>query len=54
MKQIIVLLGMIVLGTFLVNSIVLGDTNSFKSDANTLGSEAKSQTTDFTTGLPTY
>lgn len=51
MKNIIVLLGMIVLGTFLVNSIVLGDRDSFKSDANTLGTEAKTQVNTFVGGL---
>ncbi len=47
MKQVIVLLGMIVLGIFMVNSVILGNTNSFKSDATTLGTEAKTQITEF-------
>ena len=51
MKQIIVLLGMIVLGTYLVNVVTLADADSFKSDAKALGEEAKSQITDFTSGL---
>ena len=51
MKQIIVLLGMIVLGTYLVNVVTLGAPDSFKSDAATLGSTAKTKITTFTTNL---
>ena len=51
MKQIIVLLGMIVLGTFMVFTVTLGSTGSLKSDADSLGKEASDNITEFATDL---
>ena len=51
MKQIIVLLGMIVLGTFMVFTVTLGDSNSLKSDATALGTEASTDIQAFCNGL---
>ena len=51
MKQIIVLLGMIVLGTFMVFTVTLGDTGSLKSDASALGTEAATNIGAFVDGL---
>ena len=51
MKQIMVLLGMIVLGSFMVFTVTLGETNSLRSDAADLGAEASTNITQFCTDL---